>query len=226
MKPILATAVLAGVMFMSPTAHAIICTVGGGGSSSENFGVDRTVVGAGGGTSGSSNFSVEATIGQPTENVEMSSPGFSSGSGLWNTLGTEGDAPVFDNASCSGDFSVYSLTDYDAYVASDFGRSGGNKYQHLIIATSLSEPLIAMVSPCRIELQSAISLVTDTLVLNARQAINAGPGISLDVGEACLTSTQDKVKIGNNLVILGQEIVFTAKKATEIGDNADFQNQW
>ncbi len=203
---------------LAADASATGCAIGvGGGSSSENYGVEIDVVGAGGGDSSSPNFSIRGTLGQVVQNVGSSSPSYSDGSGMWDVLiAAEGEDPVYDPVGCRGEVQVASLADYQAYVADDYGRGGGNRYKHLRVVSSLSDTTVALLSPCRIHIEQGLSLQGDIVLVDARRRVRFGNLVSIQAGQTCIESAEREVRLGEGTAVLSDELTVQSRLGTHI----------
>ncbi|MFT5110849.1 MAG: hypothetical protein ACI8P9_000158 [Parasphingorhabdus sp.] len=206
-------------------AQASICgiTTVGGGSSSANFGVDADVSGSGGATIGSANYSLSGSLGQPTQNIDSTSASYGGATGFWNVLSGEEGEPQFRDLQCEGTVAIASLADFDAYVASDFGSAGGDKYKNLLVIASLSESSIGLLSPCKIELTAGVNLSATSISVEGGKGVHAKEYVSFDAGEICIASDKDKVKLDKGSNVNADNLNIASRKEVKIGNNFNAQ---
>ncbi len=127
----------------------------------------------------------------------------------------------YDNAKCSGTFSVTSLSDLDDYVAQDFGRTDNKgKYQNLDISASLTDPHLVLQSPCIITLDNQVKLQGDFIDIDARGGIVATKGYQMTGKKACVLSENNNAGLGDHSVAEVDDLTIQAAKTAIIGKDA------
>ena len=124
---------------------------------------------------------------------------------------------------CSGTFQVASTSDLDAYVASDFGRDGGNNYRNLKIVGDMdagAEPL-DIESPCNVSFSSGVVLGGSSVRIRGRNGVVGDNGYQIDTaGDACVLSAEGNAGLGSTSVVDAQSLTVQAEKTAKVGQNA------
>ncbi len=129
--------------------------------------------------------------------------------------------PISVGGNCAEEVVVRSMTDLDAYIASNFGKTlnpeGKPVYKNLRLVGEIGQagtPLDVSV-PCRITVNAATSLTGSDITLHSRQGVTVNWSADINAsGEACLISDKQHALLnGGNVVNANTLAIRGAKKA-------------
>ena len=127
----------------------------------------------------------------------------------------------YDIAACSGTFQAFNLADLVQYVAEDYGRNGGNDYQHLKLMDDLDANSLDIESPCVINTADNIVLSGDFVSLDGRGGVHDTNGYTIIAETACVLSEEGDAQFGRGSSASAiNDLLIHAAKTARIGSNS------
>ena len=124
---------------------------------------------------------------------------------------------------CGGTSQAASTSDLDDYVASDFGRNGGNRYKNLKIVGDIDAGagLLDIESPCKVTYANNVVVSAAAVRVRGRTNVNGGSGYEINSpGPICIFSEEGNAEIGSKASASGASLTLQSEKAAKIGSNA------